>query len=281
MTCLQGQGCFLPHRKGGRLRQTHTKTPEHRFANSKHRLLPKALFQRTSELSSFDILQQGQAGEEGIHVGWMGKTPKFRRKWKNSSCSWHALTLTCPPRFPNPVVFALPAMPHPLPFNPTLLRYPVFRWFSPKAMQWSWPQPALMVYLLLSLGSPVLPQAHCQPCDDEIFGSKDQLKLQTNYSQDYKLITCLVGSHCKQQQNLTILMKDSSLRIEKWTIGKSLNPIQTSYDSCWNSWDLTHTGKKNISHIPRLSWEAHSIVCKHQRVHIHPVALSHPGITAR
>lgn len=197
-------GCFLPHRKGGCLRQTHTKTPEHRFANSKHRLLPKALFQRTSKLSSYDILQQGQAGKEGIHVGWMGKTPKFHRKCKNGSCSWRPLTLTCPPWFPNPVVFALSAVPGPLPFNPTYFWYPVFRWFSPKAMQWSWPWPALLVHLLLSLGSPVLPDAYCQLCDNEVFGSKDQLI-------NYRLITLRIKSSSPVLWGVTVNNSRTSL----------------------------------------------------------------------
>lgn len=79
-------------------------------------------------------------------------------------------------------------------------------------------------------------------------------KIQTDHPQNKELITFLGGSHWKQQQKFIILMKDSPLENEKQKLrefSRSLNPIQTSYDSQWNSWDLAHW-KKKIMHPPVL-----------------------------
>lgn len=88
-------GCFLPNRKGGCLQQTHTMTPE--LANPQYGLLPKALLQRKSEFSSYNVLWQGQDREQGIHIAWVGVTPtqKFFIKHKNGSCSWHLYFHLC------------------------------------------------------------------------------------------------------------------------------------------------------------------------------------------
>lgn len=99
-------------------------------------------------------------------------------------------------------------------------------------------------------------------------------KLQTDYLQYKELTIFPGGSHWKQQQKFSILMKDSTLETEKQKIRKfsrSLNPIQTPYDSQWNWWDLTHW-KKPIH--PQFSWEAHSVVQKYKIVHIHHMALT-------
>lgn len=77
-------------------------------------------------------------------------------------------------------------------------------------------------------------------------------KLQTDYPQDKELIIFPGGSHWKQQQKFSILMKDSTLETEKQKTRKfsrSLNPIQTPYDSRWNWCNLTHWKKNHTSPI--------------------------------